>query len=104
MNVTLHLGQPVPWRAAPAGIAQISELRRVRVELCYVRITGRGPRLCRVLVPASHVARLVTDQPLLFPVHNPYRRADVRRERTYTVNETQEQTCLPIPQTQIPID
>jgi len=84
-TITLHLGQAVPWRAAPAGIAQISELRRKRVEICYLQLCRKGPRIRRVVLPVSAIDRLIRDFPLLFPNDNLYRRGIVPRQKTYVL-------------------
>ncbi len=85
VTVELHIGQAVPWRAAPTGIAQISDLRRRNVELCYLAVGHRRARIRRAIVPASRVASLLRREPLLFACHNLYGRGVIPRRRTYEI-------------------
>ncbi len=79
--MTLTIGQAVLWPASPAGFAQVAELRRRTVRLCYLNTRGH------IRQPIAHVttiARLIADRPLLLRLDNPYARAIVRpRQRNY---------------------
>lgn len=67
-------GQPVFWPAAPAGIAQVAELRRTHVRLYYRCRSGRGRQpLVRAQDLAALQVRPHVDLPL--PLANPYGRA-----------------------------
>lgn len=80
-TITLRVGQVVPWPAAPMGFAQISDLRRSRVTLCYP--FKRSGRVARPVVRVDQVAKLLRDAPLLFPLHNPFDRGVLPREKSY---------------------
>lgn len=77
-KLVLHVGQAVAWPAAPMGIAQISELRRKKVRICYPCKNGR------IRQPVVSVAE-VHRQQLLFAMHNPFDRGVVARSKEYVV-------------------
>jgi hypothetical protein len=78
-KLTLRLGQAVSWPHSPSGIAQVDELGRSRVRICYR--TARGKlRFARVAA-----GKLAAQQPLLFDLHNPLNRADRRKLKTFEV-------------------
>jgi hypothetical protein len=78
-SITLHVGQAVPWPAAPDGVGQIEYLHRRRVSLRYLR---RG-RLCRARPRAAELARLLDEQPLLIVQDNWLGRGGVPRRKTF---------------------
>ena len=68
------------WAPSPIGIAQVEELRRTRVRICYRRKNGR---FRHPIVRISQIAR----EPLLFAIHNPFNRAVTTKEKTFTLQE-----------------
>lgn len=79
-DVTFSIGQVVPWPPAPMGMAQVSELRRSKVQLSYPFKNGR---IARPLVNADKLAHLQQNLPLLFRLHNIYNRGIVPREKSF---------------------
>lgn len=79
MTLTLRAGQTVHWKPASLGWAQIIELRRTRVRLCY--LTRKG-RLRFALVPARALKELVNT----LPIFNPLNRAiPQKKEKAFEV-------------------
>lgn len=76
-SVTFRIGQAVSWRSAPMGLAQICELRRRRVRICYPCKNGR------IRSPIVSIAALLRE-PLLIPLENPFNRALLPRPRERT--------------------
>ena len=58
-TVTFSIGQVVPWPPAPLGFAQVSDLYRTKVQLCYPFKNGR---VARPVVRASRLAALQLNQ------------------------------------------
>jgi len=65
------------------GIAQICELRRSRVRICYPCKNGR------IRQPIVSAAKLMRE-PLLIPMENPFNRAVLPRERTFNLEEAKD--------------
>jgi hypothetical protein len=86
--ITLHLGQPIEWPAAPLGIAQVDELRRVNVRILYACKTGR---ILRPIVHPSDIARhqgRLPQPPLFAAIENPFNCGILhRKEKTYTIED-----------------
>ncbi len=77
-RLLITVGQAVPWRPSPCGFAQICELRRTRVRLCYPCKNGRT-RFALVR------ARDVASQQLLFEMANPFNRGQIIRQKSFKV-------------------
>ena len=78
-TLTLSVGQAVPWPPAPLGIAQVADLRRSRVRLCYPSKNGR------MRYPVVRVADLAKHGALLFDLSNPFNRGVLPRSRTFPI-------------------
>ncbi|MGB7158153.1 MAG: hypothetical protein WBD40_08815 [Tepidisphaeraceae bacterium] len=76
-DIKFQVGQAVPWPAAPMGIAQVEELRRTTVRLCYPCKTGR---VRHPIVRADKLARLGR---LLLKLDNPFSRGVIQREKIF---------------------
>jgi len=66
-TMTLTVGQAVAWRPSPSGFAQICELRRTKVRICYRTKHGKT-RFALVKAEAVCVEQL------LFQMDNPFNR------------------------------
>ena len=83
-TITIRIGQVVPWPSAPMGFAQVSDLRRKKVEICYPFKNGRIARpIVRVAELAMLMHREQVQQP--FPFHNPFHRALRPKSKAYEV-------------------
>jgi hypothetical protein len=78
-GITFSIGQAVYWPAAPMGIAQVEELRRTTVRLCYPCKSGR---VRHPIVRADKLARLGT---LLLTLDNPFSRGVIPREKVFNL-------------------
>lgn len=79
MTITLTIGQVVPWGPAPTGFAQICDLRRRKVGLCY---PFKNSRVARPIVRAVDLHQLMTAHPVMFPTwQNPYNRACPKKNK-----------------------
>lgn len=79
--VSFRVGQAVPWPASPFGIAQVAELRRTCVRICYPCKTGR---LRQPIVRARDLAELQRASPVL-PLPNPLNRGVIERRKAFAV-------------------
>ena len=82
MTVTLQIGQVVPWGHAPMGLAQICDLRRRNVTLCYPNSRGN---IRRPSIRARDLYQIMLTQPLLLNLHNVYDRGCPNKTRKYIV-------------------
>ena len=82
-KITFTVGEAVPWRAAPCGVAQIAELRRTRVRLCYP--TKKGT-IRFALIHAQELANRIRKEPLLLAIQNPFNRGIMRRSKEFLLN------------------
>lgn len=81
--ITISVGQAVAWRHSPNGIAQVEELLRKRVRICYRTKKGTFRH------PVIHAAQAVSEQ-LLFNLHNPFDRAERRGSKVYQTTLNKE--------------
>lgn len=79
-SITFSIGQVVPWPAAPMGFAQVADLRRTKVQLCYPFKNGR---IARPTVTADALAKLQDCAPLMFALHNPFNRGVIHRQKIF---------------------
>lgn len=89
-EITLAIGDPIPWAPAPGGLAQVDELLRSNVVLYY---RARSGRIRRPKIAASRVANLIASDaragsahhsPIL-PIPNPLGRAARNRFKSYRI-------------------
>jgi len=81
-TITLHLGQAVPWRAAPAGIAQIFRAAPQSAWRSAPPALPQRAGIRRVVLPVSAIDRLIRDFPLLSPTTT-FTAGNRSRQKTY---------------------
>jgi hypothetical protein len=79
-QISITLGQAIHWAPAASAVAQVVELRRRKVRICYPCKNGR---LRFPVVSVDRVAKSIETTPLLPVMHNPFGRA-IRRQQIRT--------------------